>query len=120
MLPKRIDESGFIWINTNMPHFKYDHERREEKMPQFKILEVKGRDGEKVRKIGLIGLLTEDKGLYHEGAFGGATIEPVVDTAIKFKTMLEKEHGCDLVVPLTHQVRVSIIWSQYLVSQYVV
>ena len=72
-------------------------------MPPFKILEVKGKDGQQVRKVGLIGLLTEDKALYRPGAFGDATIEPVVDSAIKWKKILEEEHGCDLVVPMTHQ-----------------
>ena len=27
----------------------------------------------------------------------------VVDSAIKWKKILEDEHGCDLVVPMTHQ-----------------
>lgn len=102
-LRKRMDESDFAWINSNMPGFEYDHERRGEKMPPFKILEVKGKDGRHARKVGLIGLLTEDKTLYQQGAFGGATIEPVVEAAIRYKKLLEEEHGCDLVVPLTHQ-----------------
>ena len=37
-LRKRMDESDFAWINSNMPGFEYDHERRGEKMPPFKIL----------------------------------------------------------------------------------
>ena len=28
-LTKRIDESKFPWINSNMPDFKYEHEQRE-------------------------------------------------------------------------------------------
>ena len=72
-------------------------------MPPFKILEVKGTHEQQVRKVGLIGLLTEDKALYRQGAFGNATIEPVIDAAIKWKKILEEEHGCDLVVPMTHQ-----------------
>ena len=86
-----------------VPDFEYRHEKREEKMPPFKILEVKGTHEQQVRKVGLIGLLTEDKALYRQGAFGNATIEPVIDAAIKWKKILEEEHGCDLVVPMTHQ-----------------
>ena len=36
-------------------------------MPPFKIVEVKGKDGQ-VRKVGLIGLLTEEEGLYQKGS----------------------------------------------------
>jgi len=102
-LTKRIDESNFPWINTNMQDFKYEHENKETKMPPFKIIEVNGKDGQK-RKVGLLGLLTEDKNLYRPGAFGGATIEPVVAVSLKYKKILEEEYGCDLVVPMTHQV----------------
>ena len=46
---------------------------------------MKGKDGRHARKVGLIGLLTEDKTLYQQGAFGGATIEPVVEAAIRYR-----------------------------------
>ena len=65
-------------------------------------MQVEG--GGRIRKVALLGLLTEDPNLYREGAWGGATIDPVASTAAKMKEMLQKEHNVDLVIPMTHQV----------------
>ena len=71
-------------------------------MPEYEVIEIPGTD--KPRRIGLLGLLTEDPALYRVGAWAGATIEPVVETAVKYKQKLESEENVDLVVPITHRV----------------
>jgi len=98
-LVKRIDEYKGCWINSNMPGFKCNKE-----LPPYKIIEVEG--GGQKRKVGLLGLLTVDKNLYQAGAFGGAmeSALPVNETAKELRRKLLEEEGCDLVIPMTHQV----------------
>lgn len=92
-LKKRIKEFKGVWINTNMPEFAVQ-------LPTHHILEF-GSDHHR-RKIALLGLLTADKNLYLPGAFGGAAIQPIVETAVRFKEQLHDK--VDLVIPMTHQV----------------
>jgi len=96
-LLERIKEYKGVWINTNMPSFNI-----EPPLPEYAVVNVEG--GGQSRKVGLLGLLTDDKNLYQAGAFGGAVIEPVVPTAVKYKALLEEKEGVDLVIPMTHQV----------------
>jgi 2',3'-cyclic-nucleotide 2'-phosphodiesterase (5'-nucleotidase family) len=97
-LINRIKESNFKWINTNMT----DINLGDIKLPEYEEITVKG--GGQTRKVGLIGLLTEDPGLYRPGVFGGATITPVKTEAEKMQQKLVVEGGMDLVLPMTHQV----------------
>uniref|UniRef100_A0A7S0W998 EF-hand domain-containing protein n=1 Tax=Hemiselmis tepida TaxID=464990 RepID=A0A7S0W998_9CRYP len=97
-LRERIGEFKGEWINSNMPGFT------EPALPEYRILEIEA--GGQKRKIGIIGLLTIDSNLYRVGAFGGAmeTATPVYETAERLKKVLMEEHGCDVVIPMTHQV----------------
>jgi hypothetical protein len=98
-LVKRIDEYKGCWINSNMPDLRCNKE-----LPRYKVIEVEG--GGQKRKVGLLGLCTVDKNLYQAGAFGGAmaTALPVYETAAELRKKLLEEEGCDLVIPMTHQV----------------
>lgn len=69
----RVKESSFKWINTNMQDIDLEDAG---KLPTYEIITVSGVG--QTRRIALLGLLTEDKGLYRAGAFNGATIKPVV------------------------------------------
>eukprot|EP00993_Chasmostoma_nieuportense_P007112 NODE_782_length_1872_cov_240.124355_g729_i0.p1 GENE.NODE_782_length_1872_cov_240.124355_g729_i0~~NODE_782_length_1872_cov_240.124355_g729_i0.p1 ORF type:complete len:515 (-),score=128.12 NODE_782_length_1872_cov_240.124355_g729_i0:88-1632(-) len=67
------------------------------KMPEYVFIDVKGKVP---KKIALIGLDTDDMLAYPDGAFGGAKILPVLETAKKFQAKLKDQ--CDLIIPLTH------------------
>lgn len=81
------------------------HEAMDAQVP-YRIVEVKSEDGEVVKKIGLVAVLSNDPKLYAHfpkpGAFGGAKIEDPWETLAYYKRHLEDECGCDLVIPLEH------------------
>eukprot|EP00549_Striatella_unipunctata_P001176 CAMPEP_0118681454 /NCGR_PEP_ID=MMETSP0800-20121206/4952_1 /TAXON_ID=210618 ORGANISM="Striatella unipunctata, Strain CCMP2910" /NCGR_SAMPLE_ID=MMETSP0800 /ASSEMBLY_ACC=CAM_ASM_000638 /LENGTH=539 /DNA_ID=CAMNT_0006577761 /DNA_START=116 /DNA_END=1732 /DNA_ORIENTATION=+ len=93
---RNFKASGGTFINTNMQN----HEAMDCQVP-FEILEVGS------KKIGLLGLLSDDPNLYKHfkapGAFGGATILDPWETLAEYKTKLEGEpYNCDLIIPLQH------------------
>ena len=93
----RIAEFKGKWINSNMPDWT-------PALPEYAVFDITS--GGKCKKIGLLGLNTIDKNLYQQGAFGGAmaTALPVIDTARNLRKKLVEQLGCDLVIPMTHQV----------------
>ena len=94
-LGQRIRESKFTWINSNMVGLPDNIPA----LPEYVKLDFKS--DSQLRSIALIGLLTDDKYLYRKGAFGGAKIMPVTDTALRLHERLKDEVDC--VIPLTHQ-----------------
>merc|ERR1719506_3320899 len=100
---ERIKESEFEWIATNMERLEMAEGMSP--LPTHKVLTVKG--GGQTRKIGLLGLNTNDPGLYLPRSWGGqgpGVIDPIIDKAVEFRKKLLEEEGCDVVVPMTHQV----------------
>ncbi|CAK9015623.1 unnamed protein product [Durusdinium trenchii] len=97
---KREREYTGVWINTNMK----SHESFAKSTCQVEeeVLQVVSFDGSNMRKIGLIGVLSNSPSLYRPGAFGGATIDDPWETMSTYKKKLEQERGCDVVVPLCH------------------
>ena len=94
-LGDRIRESKFTWINSNMnglPGCIPD-------LPRYVKVGLKSTTQK--RSVALLGLLTDDKYLYRQGAFGGAKIAPVAETALRLHA--ELAHEVDCVIPLTHQ-----------------
>ena len=94
---KHVRSGGPIWINSNM----LDHDA----MPSMKdraVIDVVSKDGTNKRKIGFIGVISDDPALYRDGAFGGATIRDVWDTLKEYQRLLKEEDKCDLVIPLQH------------------
>lgn len=96
----REKEYTGIWINSNMT----DHESFPESTCQTRaaIVEIASADGSNVRKVGMIGILSDDPGLYKPGAFGGAIIDDPWEVIQELKDELEGEDGVDLVLPLSH------------------
>ena len=101
---KHVRNFPGTWINTNMQ----THEAMDHQVP-YKIVEVVSPDGTHRRKIGLVGVLSDDPKLYAhfkrpagKGAFGGARIDCPWDTLRKYQRILEDEMGCDVVLPLEH------------------
>mmetsp|Transcript_14267 Transcript_14267/g.18632 ORF Transcript_14267/g.18632 Transcript_14267/m.18632 type:complete len:657 (+) Transcript_14267:74-2044(+) len=97
-LAKRIAQSKFIWLNSNMQQLK---DKLNVETPEYDIISVSDGKG-LTKKVALLGLLTPDPQLYRKGAFGGAKIEPIIPTAERFLEVF-KSQNVDLVVPLTHQ-----------------
>jgi 2',3'-cyclic-nucleotide 2'-phosphodiesterase (5'-nucleotidase family) len=100
---ERIKESEFEWIATNMERLEMAEGMSP--LPTHKVLTVKG--GGQTRRIGLLGLNTNDPGLYLPRSWGGqgpGVIDPIIDKAVEFRKKLLEEEGCDVVVPMTHQV----------------
>lgn len=95
----RVAEYQGTWINTNMQ----DHESFQTCPCQrdSEVIEVRSADGNNVRRVGMIAVLSNDPKLYKPGAFGGATITDPWKTLAEYKEKLEKS-GCDLVLPLCH------------------
>lgn len=54
-----------------------------------------------IKRVGLMGLLTDDPGLYRPRSFGGATIEPVIPCCESF--LQQHNNNVDLWIPITHQ-----------------
>lgn len=99
-LLKRVKESRFTWINSNMQRLPMDADT---KMPRYCELEL--RAGDHKRRIALAGLNTEDPLLYTSATWSGlgsSCIDPVLPTFHD----LQKEllgAGFDVVLPMTHQ-----------------
>ncbi|ORY31575.1 Metallo-dependent phosphatase [Rhizoclosmatium globosum] len=99
-LLSRLKQSQFKWVNTNMKGFPLPEDLVEQ-APTFVQIDVPALDlKSKAKKVALLGLCTDDEHLYKPRHFGGATLEPVNATAIKFATT---EKNYDLIVPMTHQ-----------------
>src|SRR5262249_46053061 len=63
------------------------------------------RPGGRTVRVGLLGLLADQKNLYRPGAFGGHAIDPANEAALRWTTRLLQEEGCSCVIPITHQDR---------------
>ncbi|MGH7633355.1 MAG: metallophosphoesterase, partial [Gemmatimonadaceae bacterium] len=96
-LTRRVAAFRGAWLNTNMPTFR-------PQLPTHRVLDVARLGGRTVR-VGVLGLLAEQKNLYRPGAFGGHAIEPVHETALRWTRRLLQEDGCACVIPITHQDR---------------
>lgn len=101
-LLKAIDTFRGKWLNSNMKGGGFGENER---LPNHDIFEVVSKDGLHRRRVGMIGLLCDYPYLYREGVFNGAvpSIEPVNDCCARLCQELTGEHGCDIVVPMTHQ-----------------
>jgi hypothetical protein len=97
-MAQRVLHSDFVWLNTNMTDvdLKVDIDTS-----PHDVVDVT--HGSITKKVGLIGLLTEDPSVYRPGAFGGAHIEPIIDCAEAYLKDVLAPLQLDLIVPLTHQ-----------------
>jgi len=92
---KRIRQSEFTWINSNMDIDCPD----DIKLPKYSIINVKN------RKICLLGLNTNDPSIYSPIAFGGAKIHPLNETCKSlYEEIKRNEPDVDIIIPLTHQI----------------
>jgi 2',3'-cyclic-nucleotide 2'-phosphodiesterase (5'-nucleotidase family) len=101
-LQKRIEhDSDFDWINTNLRDL--DETLGVTTLPHA-VIEVTSKNHHPTTKrVGLLGLLTDDPSLYTPEAFGGASIESVIPATEAYLSDVIDPLGMDLVVPMTHQ-----------------
>ena len=97
-LIKRIEESNFKWVNSNMRGFKYPPNASACQLPEFAIVNVEG--AHKTRKVALLGIATDDMSEYKPNPLGGCRIDSPVATALALAERLADE--VDLIVPMTH------------------
>ena len=106
-LHDRIRQSRFVWLNSNIPDFPSTLPSGANPlplMPEYKIIEVtSAADPAHTRRIGLIGLCSEDRSVMSKGAFGDCAISSLNETCKALVQKLVNEHKCDCVIPLTHQ-----------------
>eukprot|EP00797_Seminavis_robusta_P002712 Sro116_g056960.2 (727) ;mRNA; f:17313-19643 len=99
---RHVREFNGKWINSNM----LDHEAMDAQQ-DYDVVEIESANGHHKRRIGLVGVLSDDPDLYSHfkppGAFGGATITDPWKTLQEYQTKLEgPTHNCDVVLPLQH------------------
>lgn len=70
-------------------------------VPEFVEIEIKNDDH--TRRVALLGLITDEKTLYLKGAFGGAEISPLIESAKEYHEKLMKTSRYDAIIPLTHE-----------------
>lgn len=96
---RNFHKRGGKFINSNM----LDHEAMDAQQ-EYDIVEVKSPDGSQTRRLGLIGVLSDDPALYAQfkepGAFGGATITNPWEALKKYQDMLQDQ--TDFILPLQH------------------
>jgi 5'-nucleotidase len=101
-------DSRFQWINTNMRELdaKLDVETLPHDVIEVTSSCARGADDDTTaltKRVGLLGLLTDDPSVYRPGVFAGAKIEPVIETTERYLEEVMKPLNLDLVIPLTHQ-----------------
>lgn len=94
-LRKRLHELSATCLSTNVRGL-------DPALPPAQILDVGGAGSRRVR-VGLLGVVMDDPSVYRGPPFGGATLLPANETAIRAAAHLITEEGCALVIPLTHQ-----------------
>lgn len=104
---KRVAESRFAWVNSNVPGFDLQEHGGAQpwmvdgRLPEHVEFDVRG--GGQRRSVALLGLCTPDGDQYqNRRPFGGATMEPIIPSAERMLARKEVA-ACDLVIPLTHQ-----------------
>jgi len=98
-LKKRIEQSRFGWVNSNMQEL---NGKLQVQTPEYDIVTVSNSQGI-TKRVAILGLLTPDPALYRPGSFKGAAIEPVIPTAQRLVNQLKNDKQVDFILPLTHQ-----------------
>lgn len=98
-LKKRISkQSKFTWVNSNMRELD---EKLGVTTPEYDIVTLTNDDTEEIKRIAILGLLSNQESLYRPGAYGNAKIHPIIETTERLHTQLRDE--VDFILPLTHQ-----------------
>eukprot|EP00940_MAST-03C_sp_MAST-3C-sp2_P002152 g2152.t1 len=93
VLKKRIEEFQGVWLNSNVPTFPMG-------LPAWDIVRV---EEDNCGSVGMLGLLSDEKGMFRGDKFKGHRIESVCDVAEDLSRTLRFDHGVDIILPMTHQ-----------------
>jgi 2',3'-cyclic-nucleotide 2'-phosphodiesterase (5'-nucleotidase family) len=94
-LRQRVGELHAVWLGTNVHGF-------EPPLAPHDVVTVTGADGRSVR-VGLVGVVMTDPAVYRLAPFGGATLEPANEAALREARRLVADERCACVIPVTHQ-----------------
>lgn len=86
----RVRELRATWLATNVRAFDAAVRRSD-------VIEVGG------ARVGLLGVVMNDPGVYRRAPFGGVPVESAIEAALREADRLVGEERCAFVVPLTHQ-----------------
>jgi 2',3'-cyclic-nucleotide 2'-phosphodiesterase (5'-nucleotidase family) len=92
-LHARVREFPGAWLSTNV---QFDAA-----MPRSAIVEVAR--GERRARVGLVGVVMNDRFVTHGTLFGGAPIQPPGAAALEEAGRLVRDEGCACIIALTHQ-----------------
>jgi hypothetical protein len=95
MLAREREFNG-VWINTNMQ----SHESFTNSSCQKDYHMIELRNNDHVRKIALLGILSNSPSLYPPGSFHGAIIEDPWETMYQYMEKLQNQ--VDMILPLCH------------------
>lgn len=93
-LLQRCRQFEGTWLNSNLPTFA-------EALPPWDIVDVPVGDG--TVRVGLLGLLTSEAGIFRNDKFRGLAIDESLAAAERWAAVVREEHGAELVIALTHQ-----------------
>jgi 5'-nucleotidase len=123
-LRDRIEQSRFVWINSNLKTKpREDREARSpsssfpDDLPEYCVISIGGVDSpsggvnnQPPYTVVLFGLLTDDPSLYRPNAFGGTDSVEIIPISKRTEQLLQEFYGSvdtenhpDLILPLTHQ-----------------
>jgi 2',3'-cyclic-nucleotide 2'-phosphodiesterase (5'-nucleotidase family) len=107
----RASEFRAKWLNSNLPEFLpvYTSTARKlggplgfrPQMPPWDVVTVSGPKGS--FRVGLLGLLTSERGIFRTDTMRGLRIQPVIPSAEKWAAQLRDQLGVSHVIALTHQ-----------------
>ena len=94
-LRARLHELRACCLGTNLRGFD----------PPLPVSDMVDLGGDSVRRVrvGLVGIVMSDLAVYRGPPFGGAELLPANPAAMREAARLVSEHGCGVVVPITHQ-----------------
>ena len=93
-LSERTQEFRGVWLNSNLPGFTPT-------LPEWDVVTVPTASGE--RRVGLLGLLSSEPGIFAKNRFRGLRIRDARAAAAECAGRLRREEGCAMVIALTHQ-----------------
>ena len=88
------------WLNSNIAELSSEL-RLHPPLPEWDVVDVPTDRGPV--KVGLLGLLTSERGVLRKDSFRGMQIGDVNEAAARLGGYLRTEHGCEAIVALTHQ-----------------
>lgn len=107
----RASEFRAKWLNSNLPEFLPEYTSASRRLggplgfrpqlPPWDIVTVAGSKGS--FRVGLLGLLTSERGIFRTDKMRGLNIQPVLEAAMEWTSKLRKDHGVSHVIALTHQ-----------------